>query len=306
MNMNKEPESVMMHSLELLCLTAELASFSLAAKKLGLTPAAVSRQIARLEQRLGVTLFVRTTRSVRLTEAGTHYVMQCRAALAQLQQAEFELTNGQQSPVGSVRISLPAPYAQIRVLPLLAEFHAMYPQIKLDLHISTHNVDLFRDGFDLAIRAREQKDSGLVSRKLEDAELVVVGSPRYLQRVGIPHTLQDLSVHQCIQFVLPSSGLTVPWLFNDNGLRVELPTAGWVCFRDDLFGGLSLARHHAGLLQTMRLFVEDDIKAGVLQEVLPTYAGISRPFSLIYPKDRYMPKRVRVLIDFLLQKLQQV
>lgn len=304
--MGKESDAVMLHSLELLCLTANLESFSLAAKKLGLTPAAVSRQIARLEQRLGVKLFVRTTRSVKLTDAGARYVAQCRTALAQIQQAELELTSELHAPAGLVRISLPAPYAQIRVLPVLSEFHALYPQIKLDIHISTHNVDLFRDGFDLAIRARAQKDSGLVSRKLEEAELIVVGSPQYLQHAGYPKTLEDLSTHQCIQFVLPSNGLTVPWLFQDQGQTIELPTTGWISYREDLFGGLSLAKNHAGLLQMARLFLEEDIQKGLLEEVLPQYVGASRPFSLIYPKDRYMPKRVRVLIDFLLDKLQQV
>src|SRR5438105_12974894 len=175
-------DSVMLGSIELLCLTAESQSFTAAANAAGLTPAAVSRSISRLEARLGVQLFSRTTRQVRLTEAGRAYVSQCRQALGQLLEAERELTGRQVQASGTVRLSLPTSYGHYRVLPLLPAFRAMYPEVQLELQLSNRNVDFTADGYELAVRGRTPPDSGLIARTLEDADLVVVASPAYLQK----------------------------------------------------------------------------------------------------------------------------
>ncbi len=296
-------DDLMLGSLELLCLTAELESFTAAAQAAGLTPPAVSRAIARLEARLGVQLFVRTTRQVRLTEAGRAYAAQCRQALGQLLEAEHALTGQQRVPTGTVRLSLPTPYGHHRVLPLLPEFRARYPEVELDIQLSNRNVDFAAEGYDLAIRGRVPPDSGLVARKLEDAALVVVAAPAYLAHRGTPRRPADLDAHDCIQFVLPSSGQPVPWVLRDAGRDVELVTRGGLRCSDDLLGSVTLARHGGGLLQTYRFIVEQDLREGTLREVLVRHAGASRPFSLLYPAKRHMPQRSRVLIDFLLERL---
>lgn len=290
-------------SLELFCLTAELESFTGAAAAAGLTPPAVSRTIARLEARLGARLFARTTRKVRLTEAGRSYFEQCKQALGQLAEAERQLTGEQTQPSGKVRVSLPTSYGHSRVLPLVAEFSARYPEIQLELQLSNRNIDFTEEGYDLAVRVRTPPELELVARKLEDAALVVVASPDYLRRHGEPQTLDALDQHNCIQFILPSTGQTVPWLFRVNGRDTERQLRGSLSCTDDIVAPVTLARHGAGVAQTYRFMVANELASGTLQELLTTYAGASRPFYLLYPRARHMPRRVRVLIDFLMEKL---
>ena len=290
-------------TLELFCLVAERQSFTAAAAAAGLTPAAVSRAVARLEARLGSQLFMRTTRRVRLTEGGTNYHRQCREALGQLMEAERELNGEQRQPGGTVRISLPTSYGHHRVLPLLPLFRERYPEVQLEIQLSNRNVDFTAEGYDLAVRGRRPPDSGLVARKLEDAALVVVASPAYLRQRGTPKSLASLSQHECLHFHLPSTGPVVPWVFLHDGRVVELPVHGARRWADDILAPVTLARHGAGLVQTYRFIVEQDLQAGTLKEVLRKHAGASRPFSLLYPAHRHMPRRVRVLIDFLLEHL---
>lgn len=290
-------------SLELLCLTAEQQSFTAAAKLAGLTPAAVSRTIARLEQRFGARLFLRTTRSVRLTDSGRAYYEQCKQALVQLVEAERALNGEQQAPAGLVRLSLPTSYGHYRVLPLIAEFRAAHPGVQLELQLSNRNVDFTAEGFDIAVRGRNPPDSGLVARKLEDADLLMVASPDYLRRRGRPASLAELEGHECLHFALPSTGQIVPWLLRQDGVDAEHPLPGAIRCFDDIIGPVTLARHGAGIAQTYRFMVEADLAAGRLIEVLPEFAGASRPFSLLYPAARHMPRRLRVLIDFLIERL---
>jgi DNA-binding transcriptional LysR family regulator len=301
--MSRSFDDLKLGSIELFCLTAELQSFTAAANFAGLTPAAVSRSVSRLERRLGVQLLVRTTRKVRLTDGGQAYFERCRQALGELVDAQREVTGDQQLPSGLVRVSLPTPYGHCRVLPLLPAFRAKYPAIVLDVQLSNRNVDFAAEGFDLAIRGRAPPDSGLVSRKLEDAQLVVVATPQYLRRHGRPTTLEALQTHDCIQFLLPSSGQPIPWLLRGPAGDFEHATRGGVCCSDDILGPVTLARNGAGLLQTYRFIVEQDIENGTLKEVMQAFAGASRPFSLLYPANRHMPQRLRVLIDFLSAKL---
>lgn len=302
--MSRQFDDLMLGSIELFCLTAELESFTAAATSAGLTPAAVSRSVARLEARLGVQLFVRTTRRVRLTDGGRTYFEQCRQALGQLVEAEREITGEQHLPSGMVRISLPTSYGHYRILPLLPAFREEFPAVEIDVQLSNRNVDFTAEGFDLAVRARMPPDSGLVARKLEDADLVIVASPEYLRRHGRPESLDALQQHECIQFLLPSSGQTIPWLLRQQERDIELLTKGGLGCSEDILGPVTLARCGAGLLQTYRFIVEQDLKQGTLEEVLCQYGGASRQFSLLYPSNRHMPQRVRVLIDFLLLRLK--
>ncbi|MFC4527202.1 LysR family transcriptional regulator [Dyella halodurans] len=290
-------------SIELFCLAAELGGFTAAAATAGVTPAAVSRSVARLEERMGVRLFVRTTRHMRLTDAGRVYYEQCRQALDQLVEAERVAAGEQLHPVGTLRISAPTTYAHYRLLPLLPEFRELHPEVRVEIHVGNRNVDFSEEGFDLAIRVRSPGDSGLIVRHLEDAALVVVGSPTYLARRGTPNSLDDLREHDCIQFDLPSSGRRITWLFKDQGNDIELRTEGGYSLSEDVLGGVTLARHGAGLFQTYRFVVEGDLRAGRLVEVLQQASGRSRPFNLLYPSSRHVPFRVRSFIDFLVNKM---
>ena len=301
--MNRQFDDVMLGSIELFCLSAELESFTAAAASVGITPAAVSRAVARLEERLQARLFVRTTRKIRLTEGGRAYFAQCRQALNQLSEAERELTGTQAEPAGVLRISAPTPLGHYRLLPLLPAFRLRYPKVRVDVQLSNHNVDFTAEGFDIAIRGRNPPDSGLVARRLMDAPLVAVAAPEYLKRAGTPQTLEDLAQHECIQFELPSSGQMVAWSFRRDGEDVEITTQGGLHCSGDLLATITLARAGGGVLNTYRFIVEEDLRRGTLMEILQPFAGRSRPFSLLYPQNRHMPLRVRVFIDYLTQAM---
>ena len=302
--MARQFDDVMLGSIELFCLSAELESFTAAALAAGITPAAVSRAIGRLEERLQVRLFVRSTRKIRLTEGGRAYFAQCKQALNQLTEAERELTGKQAEPAGVLRISVPTPLGHYRVLPLLPAFRARYPKVRVEVQLSNRNVDFTADEFDLAIRARVQADSGLVARKLMDGYVATVATPGYLARAGTPRTLEDLAQHDCVQFVLPSTGQRIPWSFRRDGVDVEISTEGGISCAEDVLGVVTLARAGAGLVQAYRFLFEEELKSGALVEVLERFSGRSRPFSVIYPSGRHMPLRVRVFIDFLAEALK--
>lgn len=300
--MQRHFEDMQLGSIELFVLAGEQGSFTAAAAVAGVTPAAVSRSISRLEERLGVRLFVRTTRQIRLTDGGRVYFEQCRQALSQLVEAEREVTGQQAAPAGRLRISVPTPYAHYRLLARLAAFRQLYPEVQVEVHISNRNIDFAEEGYDLAIRGRAPQDSSLIARLLEDSALVLVAAPDYLARRGRPPALEALAQHDCIQFVLPSTGRLVPWTFLRDGQSVDMVMDDAIVCADDFLGLNTLALHGGGIAQTYRFTVERELASGELVEVLPQHAGTARPFYLIYPHARHLSLRVRSLVDFLLQQ----
>ncbi|MDQ1919960.1 LysR family transcriptional regulator [Massilia pseudoviolaceinigra] len=299
--MRRHFEDVLVGSIELFCAAAESGSFTAAANAVGVTPAAVSRSVSRLEARLGARLFVRTTRQVSLTDDGRRYFEQCRQALTQLIDAERALTGLQSMPSGVLRISVPTTYGHHRVLPLLPRFRALHPEVRVDVHVSNRNIDFVDEGYDLAIRAREPADSSFVARKLEDAELVVVAAPGYLARAGMPDSIASLAQHDCINFVLPSTGRPIPWLFHEKGKLIEVAATGSYCLYEDILAGVTLARSGAGLFQAYRFTIEEQLRNKSLVEVLSAHGGCSRPFSVMYPHGRHLSLKVRAFVDFLLE-----
>ncbi len=301
--MTRSLEGLLLSNVEVFCLVAQHQGFTAAARAAGMTTAALSRAVSHLEARLGVRLFVRTTRSVRLSEDGQRFFERSQRALDELREAEREVTRQQVQPSGLVRMSLPTSYGHCRVLPVLPEFSKRYPGVEIELQLSNRNINFAEDGFDLAIRGRNQPDSSLIVRKLEDAPLVTVASPAYLARRGTPLHPEDLAAHECIQFVLPRTGASVPWVLQDEGHALELTTKGQLRCTEDIWGPVTLALSGAGLAQTYRFLVEDDLRHGRLVEVMTAFSGASRPFSLLYPSKTHIPLRVRVLIDYLMETL---
>lgn len=304
--MHRQFDDILLGSIELFCLAAEAGSFTAAANTAAVTPAAVSRSISRLERRLGARLFVRSTRSIRLTEGGRAYFEQCRAALDQMIEAERRVTGEQVQPSGTVRISAHTMYGHHRLLPLLPLFRAKHPLIKLDLHVSNRRIDFVEENFDVAIRLRPQPDSTMIVRPLEDGELVVIASPAYLKRAGLPRNLADLERHDCIQFTNPPTGRPVAWLFNDDGRQKRISSLGNYTCESDALGCVTLAKAGAGLYQTFRFTVEKELAEGTLVEVLQAFGGCSIPVSLVYPHNRLLPSRVRAFVDFMMEQAESV
>jgi len=299
-------DPVQLGSIELFCKAAELGGFTAAAEALGLTPAAVSRSVSRLEGRLGVRLFVRTTRQIRLTDDGRLYREQCQQALAQIAEAERAITGRQQVPAGVLRISVPTTYAHYRLLPLLPEFMAQHPHVQIDLSISNRNIDFVDEGYDLAIRLGEPQDSRLVARTLEDATLGVFAAPAYLKQHGTPKTLAELKARDCIQFILPSTGRPMPWIFKDGERDIDFAFNSRQRVHDDVLGGLNWARAGGGVFQTYHFVAGDAVRRGELVEIMKTHAGRSRPFSILYPQNRHLSARVRALVDYLIAATRPV
>ncbi len=298
--MSRSFDPMQLGSIELFCKAAELSNFTAASASLGLTPAAVSRSVGRLEARLGVRLFVRSTRQIRLTDDGRLYFEQCQQALAQIAEASRAVAGHQSAPSGVLRISVPTTYAHFRLFPLLPKFTALFPKVLIEISVSNRNIDFVEEGFDLAIRLGVPQDSRLVARKLEEASLGVFASPAYLQRKGLPKGLADLKQHDGIPFVLPSTGRVMPWLFRDGGEDVERSVAGPVKVHDDVLGCMNCARAGGGLVQIYHFIAAGAVKAGELIEVLRAHAGRSRPFSILYPHNRHLSSRVRAFVDFLI------
>lgn len=301
--MNPTRDAVHLGSIELFCQAAEQESFSRAAEVLGLTPASVSRSIKRLEERLGVRLFSRTTRNVRLTPEGQLYLHECRQALEQIAAAEHTLAGNQKVPSGLLRISAGTLYANYRLLPILSQFASTYPQIELELSLSNRVVDIVDEGFDLAIRIGIPQDSRLIARKIEDATVGIFATPAYIAQRGEPSTLDELSAHDCLQFILPTTGRPMPWiLMSPEGKEIDHMVSSRMRVLDDALGCINWGRADGGLFQTYHFIAGPAVARGELVEVLQGYAGRSRRFSLIHPQNRHLSARVRAFVDFMMKQ----
>ncbi len=298
--MARQFDPVQLGSIELFCKAAELGSFTAAAELLGVTPASVSRSISRLETRLGVRLFTRTTRSVRLTSDGELYRAECQQALEQIAEAERAITGQQSEPKGLVRVSVGTLYGHHRLVPLLPGFMAAYPGVEVELNVSNRNIDFVEDGYDLAIRLGEPRDSRLVARKLEEATVGVFAAPEYLRRKGTPRTLEELAAHDLIQFVLPSTGRPMPWIFrNAAGEDIDFSFKSRQRVHEDVLAGVGWAIAGGGLFQIYHFVAREAMKAGQLIEVLQDAGGRSRSFHVLYPQNRHLSARVRAFVDYL-------
>ncbi|WP_291588905.1 LysR family transcriptional regulator [Comamonas sp. UBA7528] len=303
--MNRTFESVQVGSIDLFCKAAEMGSFSAAAESLGLAPASVSRSIKRLEERLGVRLFSRTTRSVRLTPEGDIYWRECRQALEQIAEAERAITGTQMEPSGTLRISVGTLYAHYRLLPVLPEFTATFPQIDIELSLSNKVTDMVDEGYDLAIRIGTPPDSRLIAQKLEDATVGVFATPGYLAQHGTPQTLESLTSHQCLQFILPTTGRPMPWILRTpDGDDLDHVLASGRRVLDDASGAVAWGMAGGGIFQTYHFIAAPAVARGELIEVLQAYGGRSRQFSITFPQNRHLSARVRVFVDFMLQRLR--
>lgn len=284
---------------EVFIAVVEHGSFTAAAVALSTTPSVLSRAVSRLETRLGRQLLQRTTRRVGLTEAGRVYLEQARSAFSLLDEAERDGQGQEGDLSGRVRMSVPTTYGHYRLPPLLAQFSQHYPRVQVDLNITNRNVDLIAEGFDLAIRLGQMPDSGLVARKLEDAALLLVASPAYLDRMGTPQTLDDLHRHMCLPFILPRTGRIAPWVFREDERDVDWLPVSPIETSDDVLGVVSLAEHGMGICQSYEFIVRDRIQRGQLVEVLPHLRGRSRPFSVIFAPHRRQSAATRAMIDLL-------
>lgn len=277
---------------------AEAGSFALAADRLHLSRSAVGKTIARLEERLGVRLFQRTTRHLSLTEEGQAYYEHCVRALAELEAAEGELEQGRLEPSGRLRISLPQLFGRRCVLPLLLGLARRHPRLELDLSFSDRVADLVEDGFDLAVRIGSLADSsGLKARPLGEFVFGLYAAPAYLAANGRPRALEDLGAHTGLAY--GRAGRFAHWSFVDAEGRAHRVAPGRRLHFDDLEAIRDAALAGIGLARLPRWLVEDAVREGVLAAVLPGHASEPHAVHAVWPASRHVPSKVRAAIDAL-------
>jgi DNA-binding transcriptional LysR family regulator len=277
---------------------AEQRSFARAAVKLGVSPSTLSETLRKLEERLGVRLVERTTRSVNTTEAGERLLMRLRPVLDDYQAAFESLNDFRDKPYGQLRITIAPPAADLVMAPIVADFLAKYPDIRLELSVDDALTDIVAGRFDAGIRPGERLEHDMIAVRVTDPlRSVVVGSPAYLARAGRPRTPHDLAGHNCIQIRL-SRGALFPWVFMQKGKSFEVAVEGSLVV-NDLALALRAARDGAGLLQLPLNYVESLLGTGELQAVLADWTPPPiEGFFLYYPSRRQIRAPLQVFVDF--------
>ena len=279
---------------------AETRSFSEAGRSLGVSSSAVGKSVSRLEERLGVRLFHRSTRSITLTAEGALFLERCRRILSEVEAAELELSETQQAPRGRLRVSLPL--VGMLVMPALTAFMHRYPAIELDVDFSDRLVDVIEDGFDVVMRTGEPTDSRLMSRPLGSYQLHLVASPAYLARRGTPAVPADLMHHACLQHKFPSTGKFEPWPLKhaEDAPEWTLP-ASMVCNTSAALVDVAVAG--LGITCLPDFMVRQAIARGELVTVLDAHVAHQGTFRLLWPSSKHLAPKLRVFIDFMVEAL---
>ena len=280
----------------------EAGSFVGAADQLGLSKSVASRLVAELEARLGVRLLHRTTRKQSLTPEGEIFYTRCQSVLADLQEAEAELTSHTAHARGLLKINVPVSYGVKHLAPLWGDFMARNPQVSLEVTLSDRIVDLVEEGYDLAVRIGRLGDSRLIARPLSFTRLVVCASPRYWRQQGTPRIPHDLMQHAVLSYTLSSSGDR--WAFEgpQGGVEVKVHPRMHSNSGDTL---LQAALQHQGVIRQPEFLVREALASGQLKEVLSDYPSPALGIHAVYPSRKHVSPKVRVLIDFLVEALAE-
>lgn len=278
--------------------TARHGGFAAAARETGVAPSTLAKSVARLELSLGVKLFHRTTRQVRLTPDGERLFQRCQRVLLELEELQAEASGAAAEPAGQLRIDMPVYYGQHFVMPVLARLQARYPQLVLDLRLSDSFSDLVRDRIDLSVRIARLSDSTLVARRVGWQHLVLCASAEYLARRGTPRRLEELEAHDAIVFRLPNTGRDRPWQFRQRGssMNIQPRPKARVSETNGLLEALLLGM---GICQVPDYLVAAPVASGQLVELLPSHKPPPLPINIVHPSGRLLPSRVRAAIEAL-------
>ncbi len=282
-------------------LIAQLGNFTKAAEALAVSRSHVSRQVSNLEKKMGVTLFIRTTRTQRLTESGQDFYIQCEEALNRIDQALLAAVDDTDKIRGSIQVNCVGGYLGEEVIaPMICQFIAQYPEINVSLDFSSHRVDLIEDEFDVAFRMGDLEDSGFVAKKLMNIEMGTLASQQYIKQNGRPKHPRDLNQHHCLV------GSVTKWRFqskNAQKSQTDVQIKGQLQCKNGrvLVQG---ALKSIGIIRVPRIYCFPELNAGELEEVFEEWEIPSVPFSAIYHRDKYQPRRLRIFIDFMKQEFE--
>lgn len=289
--------------IEVFVRVVELQGFSAAARDLKMTPSAVSKLVARLEARLGTRLLRRSTRRLQITPEGSAFYQSGVRILADIQAAEQEAAAGS-APRGRLRVNSNVPFGQNRLIPLLPEFTARYPDVVVDLVLTDRVIDLIEERADVAIRAGALAESSLIARKLGDSGMAVVAAPSYLEVHGRPETPADLAGHVLLGFCF--SRIHEGWPFTGpEGLKSSIPPTGGTLVSDGEAMRL-MALAGAGIARHARWHIQPDIDAGRLVPLLEDFNPGDREgvYAVYVGQGKFLPTRVRAFLDFLVEKVE--
>lgn len=283
-------------SLKIFSRAAETRSFTEAGNQLGLSASAIGKAVARLEQRLGVRLFHRSTRSIQLTEEGLQFLDGCRRIFEEMEAIEASLAQTRTTPHGRLRVSLPL--TGTLMTPTLTAFMRAYPDIELDLHFSDNLVDIINDGFDVVVRTGEASDSRLIARSLGNYHLKLVASPAYLKRAGTPVKPADLVNHSCLHHRFPTNGKLERWplIAPVDGEDVVVPVASTSTTVEPL---IALAEAGLGIVCIPDIACRQQIAEGTLVQVLGEYTEHTGTFRAVWPASPYRSPKLRAFVDFM-------
>ncbi|WP_286708485.1 LysR family transcriptional regulator [Psychrobacter sp. UBA2514] len=280
---------------EFVCV-AEYGSFTRAAKALGISTAQVSRQISALEKRLKIKLLYRTTRKVSLTEEGRVFYQHCRSVLDGLNAAEQAVSNLQSKPQGRIKLTAPVTYGEQQLLPLINDFMVQYRDIEVTAFLSNQKIDLIEGGYDLAIRIGKLRDSTMMAKKLSLRTNFVCATPAYLNQYGVPRTLDDLSQHNCLL------GTRDYWHFVEKGIEKNLRVSGSIQYNSG-YSLVDAALKGLGIVQLPDYYVQKHLASGALVSVLDNYREPKESIWAIYPHNRQLSPKIRLLVDYLAERL---
>jgi DNA-binding transcriptional LysR family regulator len=263
---------------------------------MGVTPSAIGHAVRALEARLGATLFLRTTRSVGLTEAGEQFLSRAKPAFEELVAAS-EIARGLgQRPAGLLRLSVPRAVVSVLLEPLIASFCQAYPEVEVEIAVSEKLIDLAAQGFDAGIRLGQFIATDMIAVRLSPPfRLIVIGSPAYFARRGRPECPDDLRGHACLR-LRRSGGALAPWSLNDNGRELEIAVSGPL-IANDFPTMLGAALKGVGLAQVPEPVAAESVRAGKLVEALQPFAPLAPGVFLYYPGRRQMMPKLRAFVD---------
>jgi len=294
---------IMMDRIELLrtfIAVAETGTFTAAAERLGITPQLASKYVRALEDQLGSQLFVRSTRSVRLTETGAACRERCLRLIEDFDDLSADIRQEHREPQGRLRISAPSTFGEKYLVPLLPDFTELYPKVLIDLDLTDRFVNLVEEGYDVALRIGMLEDSSLIARRITSSPVLICASPEYLGRHGRPETPDDLANHRCV--VDANFREKDIWPFRLDGVltKVKVNEAIRVNSANAV---QSLLLSHAGIGLCPAYVVEESVQSGALVRLLENYQVAELGVYALYLENRYLSAKIRAFVDLLAKRL---
>ncbi len=284
--------------------TVDTGSFTRAAQQLDISPAAVSKNVARLEDHLATRLLNRTTRSLSMTEDGQLFYDRCRDAVRDLESADQALLEHRSTPMGLLRVSCVAAVGRTVILPLLPAFLAKYPQIQIELLFEDRFVNLVVDRFDVALRGGRLPDSGMVARKLFSFSVSLYAAHSYLKRFGEPKTVEDLVHHNCLQFRILNNNTLLEWELESSEKETRVINTKGNLILNDPGAVVSMCAAGVGVALLADFLVANDKECAQLKRLLPEYAQPPLHIYACYPSRKHAPLKTRVFVDYLAAALK--